>query len=80
MFRGNQAKYALDSGAAAIVFFKDLSKPQEDKRFPQSEWAPDTAGARGTIRMYVRRTFYSRGRQTFVVGGSKNGKIRNLFC
>ena len=48
-FRGNKVKNAADAGALAIVLFKDLLDPDREDRFPLSEFAPSSAGERGTI-------------------------------
>ena len=42
-------KNAADAGALAIVLFKDLLDPDRADRFPLSEFAPSSAGERGTI-------------------------------
>ena len=49
MFRGNKVENAAEAGAAAIVLFKDLAEPDKKERYPFSEYAPSSAGERGTV-------------------------------
>ena len=42
-------KNAAEAGALAIVLFKDLMDPDTKERFPLSEYAPSSAGERGTV-------------------------------